>query len=132
MRFFSVLFLLVVVTFSLIPAQDDIPGANDLFAWLAGIFLQNVMMGDKVAHFIAYASVTGATIWAQWPWLRRWYLLPLTLFVLSGVLERAQAYISVRSPDLLDMLANASGIFIGGVLAYVALSIAVKFNSLTT
>ena len=118
MRWLFWLFLVIVITFSLIPAQDDIPGANDIFAILAKVLLGDEMQGDKIAHFIAYGSVSGAGTLAQIKPFNRLWSLSVSLVLLGALLERAQSLISFRMPDMLDFLANGLGVFIGWIIAY--------------
>ena len=72
--------------------------------------------GDKWQHLLAYATM--ALYFAQWansPAQRLWQAL--SLLALGGLLELLQGLTSYRQMELWDLLANASGIGVGGALA---------------
>lgn len=71
--------------------------------------------GDKLGHFLAYGSLM---FWfAQLAPLLGERLRWAFAFVLMGItLEFLQGLTSYRSCDVLDMLANAAGVFLGGLL----------------
>lgn len=106
-------FLGVVIIFSLIPAQDDIPGANDIFSILGKWLLGDPNLGDKIAHFVAYASVSATAIWGRVKLFGYAAATMLGLLLLGAGLEFAQGMLSGRHPDFLDFIANSVGIAIG-------------------
>jgi VanZ family protein len=67
---------------------------------------------DKVAHFLAYASAGLLAVFGFSGSLVRMRWL-VYLVVLGVVLEFAQKHIPGRRCDLLDMLANVLGVFVG-------------------
>ena len=115
------LFLGILILFSLVPAQDDIPGANDIFSILGKIILGNPNMGDKIAHFVAYASVGATAFWGQVRLFGRVSATMVGLLILGGLLEFAQGSLSGRHPDFLDFIANSVGVASGLACAMVFL-----------
>jgi len=66
---------------------------------------------DKLGHFLAYATLMG---WfAQLHPPRNHLRLFLSLIFLGIFLEYLQSFSAVRTPDILDAIANSMGVFIG-------------------
>ncbi len=79
--------------------------------------LKAIMLQDKVAHTLAYASLMG--------WFSQIYRHDLTRLILAvglvamGVgIEFIQGTTTTRQFDVLDMLANTSGVALAWALAY--------------
>lgn len=86
--------VLVVVYLSLTPK----PPSGDM-----------VYFGDKIGHFLAYASLMG---W--WSQLDSRHCSLALLFVLMGLaLEIAQSLSGFREGDVFDMAANSMGVGLG-------------------
>lgn len=103
-------FLLVVVTYlTLTPDPSQAKVGFDVADWIAKLLFHDPRLGDKVAHFSAYASlglVAGAAD------IRVAGHRILTLAMLAGygaLLEGAQSFEIVRTPDFFDGLANFLG-----------------------
>jgi VanZ family protein len=79
--------------------------------------LKAIMMKDKVVHSLAYASLMG--------WFSQIYRHDLTRLLLAiglvsmGVgMEFIQGFTATRQFDVLDMVANTSGVTLAWALAY--------------
>ena len=129
MFFLFFIFLGIVILFSLIPAQDDIPGANDIFSLLGKLIFGDPSKGDKIAHFVAYASVSATAFWGQVKLLKRISFTLLGLIVLGALLEFAQGTLSGRHTDLLDFVANSAGIIIGVLCASIFVFCCARLSS---
>lgn len=68
---------------------------------------------DKIDHFIAYLFLMLPTALRK---PNKWLLLGLSFILYSGVIELIQPYIN-RHGEWLDMLANASGVVSGIIIA---------------
>ena len=74
-----------------------------------------VQNGDKIGHFIAYAVQVA---WFGCLLTRRWLWAVVLLFVAQGVLlEGLQGLTGYRQPDVWDIAANTTGVFIGLAIA---------------
>jgi hypothetical protein len=95
------LLVALVISLSLTPPPSDLPG-------FPGV--------DKLTHLAAYGMLT---LWFGFIYLRgpRYVRLSLGLIIMGGVLELIQGILGHRSMDHYDMLANASGVAIGWLLA---------------
>jgi VanZ family protein len=100
------LLVALVITFSLISPPPGLPG-------LPGV--------DKLAHLAAYGVLT---LWFGFIYLPglRYVRLGLGLILMGGALELIQEISGHRSMDYYDMLANATGVAMGWVLAQTRLS----------
>ncbi len=86
----------LVVWLSLTP---KLPQVGSLFSY------------DKLGHFLAYATLMG---WfAQLHPVSRHLRLALYLIFLGVFLEYLQSLSAVRTPDLVDAIANSLGVLIG-------------------
>lgn len=73
----------------------------------------DVSFGDKIGHFLAYATLMG---W--WSQLDTRHCRLALLFVLMGLsMEIAQSFTDYRQGDLFDMAANTIGVGLGWVSA---------------
>ena len=128
-KLFRVLFIiaLVMVTIlSLIPNPDDIPGGMDFTRWLARMLFGDAEHSDKVAHFIAYGTLGGGIILGTVRLLGSFLGSAFAIIIWSGVLEILQGIISSRSTDLLDMVANSSGVIVGFIAGMMLLWIGLR------
>lgn len=81
------------------------------------MLLSQFALGDKMIHFIAYAVVASVPVLGL-P-LRLAVACVVTTELMGGVLEFAQRFVSGRSCDLNDIVANTGGVLIGILLATV-------------
>lgn len=70
---------------------------------------------DKLHHLLAYAVLFWVLLGAYGKQQNLW-LLGMLLAAFSGLIEVAQSYTGYRQAELLDFLANITGIFLGGLL----------------
>jgi VanZ family protein len=97
-----------------------------LFGWLLCITLSlvhppridlDLPEGDKIGHFLAYASLSAWSVWLFASRRHRWQAA-LALVALGVVMELAQgALTSDRMMDVRDALANGLGVGLGQLLA---------------
>jgi VanZ family protein len=94
-------YVTLVIYYSLVPSPPDLPGFQG---------------ADKLAHLGAYAIMM---LWFGFIYLPGPRLLILgALFVLLGmVLDLVQGATGYRSTEPLDMISNACGVCVGGLLA---------------
>lgn len=80
---------------------------------------------DKLGHFLAYATLMG---WfAQLHLPRKHLRLALYLIFLGVFMEYLQSLSAVRTPDLIDAIANGLGVFIGWGLVQTPLGKTLSF-----
>ena len=106
--------LLAVVTFlTVTPNPDDTEPGLAFTKWLASLFFGDSQYGDKVAHFLAYASLGASGALAQLKIAGRaaWFVLVLAVY--GAVLEGVQGLGGVRDPELADAAANSAGALAG-------------------
>lgn len=79
--------------------------------------VKSVMLHDKVLHTVAYAGLMG--------WFAQIYrhdltrlLLAVALMMMGVVIEFIQGTVPQRQFDVLDMVANTSGVLLAWALAY--------------
>jgi len=117
MRVCFVLLFAIVTVLSLIPNPDDVPGGPAFSRWLSGLVFGTEGYADKVSHFIAYGALGGTAVLAALKPFGRALLLPVFLITYSGLMEIFQGMGGVRQADMADMLANASGVTAGMLVA---------------
>ena len=106
--------LLVIVTWlSLTPNPEDTETGFAITRWIAEFFLRNESLADKVAHFGAYGVLGAAAFWANLPLYSRKWGAAVALALYGVALEGLQGLGGVRSPELADALANATGAVCG-------------------
>lgn len=108
------LLLSAVTWLTLTPSPEDADAGFKVMRWIANVLLGDSALGDKVAHFTAYAALGAAAFWARlgasfWP--------PLVLAGYGAALEIVQGLGGVRSPELADGVANMAGAVAGYVAA---------------
>lgn len=69
----------------------------------------NVDYGDKIQHMAAFGWLTLVSFVA---WRQHWFIRFLVVFCFSVSIEIAQSFISYRSADWHDLVANTIGILI--------------------
>lgn len=112
--------LLAAVTYlSLNPEPNAAATGFDLAEAIAARLFGRPELGDKVAHFSAYAALASAAVAAR-PRMVGAYLLTSGALVLYGAgLEGLQGLIASRQPDFLDGVANLLGVVAGGACALI-------------
>jgi hypothetical protein len=101
---------LVVTWQTLTPDPDHTEGGMALARWIAELIFRSAAMGDKVAHFMAYAALGGSAAFGQFR------LLGMRAPVIAGIavygmaLEGLQGLGGVREPEIADAMANALGV----------------------
>lgn len=87
-------------------------------------FVRSFPYGDKVGHFCLFGALTfGAIVGSRFRSFSLWRIkiyyaaVFVTIFVIGE--ELSQAFIPTRRFDLIDLTADALGIFVAIVLAYV-------------
>lgn len=124
MRHLFFIFLGLVALLSLLPDTGAAPVSDDLFSWIATILLGDPEQADKISHFIAYGVLAGsATLGLVRPF-GQYLFLPVLLVAFSGVMELGQGFVASRVPDMLDMLANTTGVASGCLAGLVILFLA--------
>ncbi len=118
-RFVFVVMLLVVTRMTLTTNPDDTKAGFKFVQLIAQALFNDPAMSDKVAHFISYFALGVSALFAEVRlWGRQVPVIAL-IALYGGVLELLQGAGGVRTPDLADALANASGAlsaYVGGLL----------------
>ena len=119
------LLLGAVTWLTLTPSPEDADAGFKVMRWIANLLLGDSALGDKVAHFTAYAALGVSAFWARlgasfWP--------PLALAGYGAALEIVQGMGGVRSPELADGFANMAGAIVG----YIAALMLTRFFSKAT
>lgn len=70
-----------------------------------------INVNDKVGHLLAYCvlMVNAGLLFSK----NKWWLVALSAFAFSTLLEYLQGFVPGRSVDWKDLVANASGVIIG-------------------
>lgn len=95
------LFLALAIGYLSLSPLDDLPKAPG---------------GDKLHHFIAYASLTFPMMFAD---AQQWRRIMLPAIAYGGAIELIQPYVN-RYGEWLDFAANSAGCLIGAGLALLA------------
>lgn len=123
--FFALLFALVTYL-TLTPNPDETERGFAMARWLAAFLLGNEGMGDKVAHFMAYAALGGSAALARIRLAGRAPFAVAGLALYGAALEGLQGIGGVRSPEAADALANFLGAGAGYPAAAALISLAGK------
>lgn len=109
---FALLFLFVTWQ-TLTPDLDNTEPGIAIARFLATVLFHDERLGDKVAHFLAYAALSGAGAFAHLTIAGRRWLTIAALAFYGVILERLQGLGGVRMPELADAAANFSGALAG-------------------
>jgi len=110
-RIASIVILMLVLSAALIPAAWLWPDSGDLVTWL--------VHADKWAHGLTFVLLA---IWFSGQYQRRSYWrIAVGLIAFGMLIEVAQAQLSYRSAEWLDMAADVTGIIIGLAVALAGL-----------
>lgn len=110
--FWRVVFVLVfvgVTWLTLTPNPHDTQSSLAIARFIAEVLFHNQQFGDKVAHFLAYATLGATAAFAHFRIADRRVLVIVALAVYGGLLEFLQGFGGIRVADFADALANASG-----------------------
>lgn len=103
--------LAVFVTWqTLTPDPDDTENSMALARWIAQALFRSEDMGDKVAHFMAYAALGGSAAFGRLQILGLRSPVIAAIAVYGMALEGLQGLGGVRQPEIADAIANASGV----------------------
>ncbi len=103
--------LAIFVTWqTLTPDPDDTEGGMALARWIAEMLFRSAEMGDKVAHFIAYAALGSSAAFGQFRMLGKRAPVIAGIAVYGMALEGLQGLGGVRDPEIADAAANALGV----------------------
>lgn len=91
-------------------------GATTKSLGVIGQFVQSVPYGDKYIHFILIGTLAYVVNFLMGfrrftLWNRKWLSGTTLIFTIMTIEEFSQMFVSTRSFDLLDLLANYLGIF---------------------
>lgn len=107
----SVATLIFIV--SLAPDTDDLDPAMSLTEWLSRIVFGTTDLGDKIAHFLAYAALGFFSV-LGWGRSARALTTTLAFIIVYGLLlEILQLIGGSRTGDVLDLLADSLGGLLG-------------------
>ncbi|MEL7239309.1 MAG: VanZ family protein [Planctomycetota bacterium] len=107
-------FLFIAVTYlTLTPNPEDTEGGMAITRWIASLLFGGEAMGDKVAHFLAYAALAGSAVLARARFFGRLFFTVAALAAYGAALEGLQGFTGVRTPDPTDALANMLGALSG-------------------
>lgn len=115
---FALLFLLITYL-TLTPNPENARAGFNITRQIAEWLFHDPKLGDKVAHFLAYAGLGAAGFWAEMKLFRRRRGAALGLAVYGVLLEGLQGLGGVRTPDLMDAAANGLGALSGLIGAIV-------------
>ncbi len=105
--------LLGVTTYASVgsPPSDDSSGV-ELARMLAALIFGDPDQADKIGHFAFYAALGALARLASF-FPGRFWAAPVLLAAYGALLEIVQYFLSGRSADVIDGLANASGALTG-------------------
>ncbi|HBK92769.1 MAG TPA: hypothetical protein DDZ68_13965 [Parvularcula sp.] len=105
--------LAIFVTWqTLTPDPDDTKGEMAFARWIAELLFHSADMGDKVAHFLAYAALGGSAAFGRFGLLGRRGPIIAAIAVYGMALEGLQGLGGVREPEIADAIANALGVIL--------------------
>ncbi len=112
--------LLALVTWLSLASEPDPTGRGfAVTRWIAELLFGSATHHDKIAHFLAYASLGGSAALGSFRILDSRFTV-VTLIIAYGLaLEGAQGLLGTRVADFTDAIANAAGActgFAGGAM----------------
>lgn len=112
--------LAVFVTWqTLTPDPEDTESGMALARWIAEALFRSEAMGDKVAHFMAYAALGASAAFGQFRMLGQRGPVIAAIAVYGMSLEGLQGLGGVRDPEIADAMANAFGVIAAFAVASV-------------
>lgn len=95
---------------TLTPDPDDTESGMAIARMIAALIFHSEEMGDKVAHFMAYAALGGSAALGQFRMLGQRAPVIAGIAVYGMALEGLQGLGGVRQPEIADAMANALGV----------------------
>ncbi len=95
---------------TLTPDPDDTEGGMAIARIIAELIFDSPELADKVAHFMAYAALGGASALSQFRMLGLRSPVIAAIAVYGMALEGLQGLGGVRAPEIADATANALGV----------------------
>ncbi|WP_375202300.1 VanZ family protein [Hyphococcus sp.] len=120
---FALLFSLVTYL-TLTPNPEDTKAGFAFTRWISTTLFGNPALADKVAHFLAYAALGAAAVWAHLTVFSKRRGSALALAAYGVLLEWLQGLGGVRSPELADAVANGLGALSGATGAVILANLA--------
>ena len=114
---FALLFV-VVTWLTITPNPENTESSIAIARWIASMLFKDSSLGDKVAHFGAYALLGAAAFYAHFTFPKAFIITPLALGGYGAFLEFMQGLGGVRTPELADAVANGCGAIAGFFGAY--------------
>ncbi|MEZ5892495.1 MAG: VanZ family protein [Parvularculaceae bacterium] len=121
---FGLLFALVTFL-TLTPNPEDAKAGFEFTRRIAKLLFHDAALGDKVAHFLAYASLGAMGFWAEMTLFKRRRGAALGLAAYGIFLEWLQGVGGVRTPDVWDAVANGLGA-VSGLVGAILLTAAIR------
>ena len=106
------------------PDPDDTEGGMAIARLIAALLFKAPELGDKVAHFTAYAALGGSAALGQLRVLGLRGPVMASIAVYGMALEGLQGLGGVRAPEVADAAANALGV----ISAYGGVAILERFR----
>lgn len=102
--------LLVLVSYlTVTPNPEDVETGMGIARWLAAALFGDAGLGDKLAHFLAYAALGASAALARLRVAGRAAVAVFALALYGAALECVQAFVAPRDADIADAAANALG-----------------------
>mgnify|MGYP000049967202 CR=1 FL=1 len=95
---------------TLTPDADDTESGMAIARMIAELLFRSAEMGDKVAHFMAYAALGASAAFGQVRLIGRRAPIVAGIAAYGMALEGLQGLGGVRAPELADAAANALGV----------------------
>lgn len=108
-RALFIVILIVVTWLILTPDVRETEPGMDIARWIARTLFGDADLGDKVAHFLAFASLGAAAALGRLKIAQSGALMVAALAAYGGALEIGQMLGGVRDAELADALADAAG-----------------------
>ncbi|PQA89614.1 VanZ family protein [Hyphococcus luteus] len=102
--------LFALVTFlTLTPDPDNTEPGFVVTRWISSALFGDDALADKVAHFLAYASLGALAFWAEVKVFSQRWGAWAALCLYGVLLEGLQGLGGVRDPEIADAVCNALG-----------------------
>lgn len=120
------LFLIFVTWQTLTPDPEESKSGLALARYLAAMLFGDAGYADKIAHFLAYATLGGLAGMGDLRAFGKRRFSVLLLFLYGLLLEWLQGVGGVRDAEIVDALANATGAVTGFAVSMVVARFRVK------
>ncbi len=122
-RVFFVLLAIFVSYVTIAPNPDSASGGLAIARWISEHIFRGAIPHDKIAHFMAYASLGAAAYFARLKLANSYVLTVCAVAIYGAMLEGVQALGGVRSPEMADAAANGLGAVSGFAGASIMLAV---------